>query len=104
MVGLTFVICFVLEYDFGLIVTKIGITFEHRQKFVTSTIIGATTLSQLEENINAFEVVLTDKVLAEINKIQELIPNPAPKICHLFLFYQLKIKSTTVESAINSQP
>jgi aryl-alcohol dehydrogenase-like predicted oxidoreductase len=45
---------------------------------VTSTIIGATNLDQLEENINAFDVRLTDDVLQQIDKIQELIPNPAP--------------------------
>jgi aryl-alcohol dehydrogenase-like predicted oxidoreductase len=55
-----------------------AIAFVHQQQFVTSTIVGATTLSQLEENINAFEVQLTDAVFAQIDKIQELIPNPAP--------------------------
>jgi aryl-alcohol dehydrogenase-like predicted oxidoreductase len=67
-----------LAHDCGLTVTEMGIAFVHHQKFVTSTIIGATTLEQLEENINAFDIELSEKVLAEINKIQELIPNPAP--------------------------
>lgn len=67
-----------LAQDNGMALTQMAIAFVHHQQFVTSTIIGATTLSQLEENINTFDVVLTDSVLAEINKIQELIPNPAP--------------------------
>ena len=50
----------------------------HRQNFVTSTIIGATTMEQLQENIQAFETILSDEIVAEIEKIQELIPNPAP--------------------------
>ena len=55
-----------------------AIAFVHRQKFVTSTIIGATTMEQLQENIQAFETILSDEIVAEIEKIQELIPNPAP--------------------------
>ena len=57
---------------------QIKLTFVNQQNFVTSTIIGATSLDQLIANINAFEVVLSPEILVEINKIQELIPNPAP--------------------------
>jgi aryl-alcohol dehydrogenase-like predicted oxidoreductase len=67
-----------LAQDSGLTLTQMAIAFVHHQQFVTSTIVGATTLSQLKENINAFEVQLTDAVLAQIDRIQELIPNPAP--------------------------
>lgn len=67
-----------LAFELGLTLTELGLAFVHHQKFVTSTIIGATTLDQLEENITAFDVMLTDAVISEINKIQEQIPNPAP--------------------------
>ncbi|EMY3553763.1 aldo/keto reductase [Flavobacterium psychrophilum] len=67
-----------LAQDLGLTVTELALAFVNHQQFVTSTIIGATSIDQLEENINAFDVMLTDAVLSEINKIQELIPNPAP--------------------------
>jgi aryl-alcohol dehydrogenase-like predicted oxidoreductase len=46
--------------------------------FVTSTIIGATSLEQLDENIKSFDVELTSEILLEIEKILEMIPNPAP--------------------------
>ncbi len=62
----------------GLTLTQMAIAFVHRQKFVTSTIIGATTMEQLKENIQAFDTILSDEIVAEIEKIQELIPNPAP--------------------------
>jgi aryl-alcohol dehydrogenase-like predicted oxidoreductase len=62
----------------GITLTQMAIAFVHRQQFVTSTIIGATSMSQLQENIRAFETVLSEELLAEIEKIQELIPNPAP--------------------------
>ena len=67
-----------LADSLGLTITEMAIAFVNHQEFVTSTIIGATTIDQLEENINAFDVLLTDSVFEEINKIQELIPNPAP--------------------------
>lgn len=67
-----------LAHSLGLTLTELSLAFVHHQKFVTSTIIGATNLDQLEENINAFDVRLTDDVLQQIEKIQELIPNPAP--------------------------
>jgi aryl-alcohol dehydrogenase-like predicted oxidoreductase len=62
----------------GLTLTQMAIAFVHRQQFVTSTIIGATSMEQLQENIRAFETVLSDELVAEIEKIQELLPNPAP--------------------------
>jgi aryl-alcohol dehydrogenase-like predicted oxidoreductase len=62
----------------GLTLTEMAIAFVHRQQFVSATIIGATSMEQLQENIRAFETVLSDELVAEIEKIQELIPNPAP--------------------------
>lgn len=62
----------------GLTLVQMAEAFVHQQNFVASTIVGATSLAQLKENIDAFEVVLSPEVLAEINKIQELHPNPAP--------------------------
>lgn len=67
-----------IAHDLQLTLTELAIAFVQHQSFVTSTIIGATSIDQLEENINAFDVILTDDVLAQIDKIQELIPNPAP--------------------------
>ena len=62
----------------GLKPAQMALAFVEHQPFVTSTIIGATTMEQLKENIGSIEVQLTEEVLAEINKIHELFPNPAP--------------------------
>ena len=62
----------------GLTLQQMALAFVHQTSFVTSTIIGATSLEQLKENIDAFDVVLSDALLSEIEKIQELHPNPAP--------------------------
>ena len=67
-----------LAKDHGLTLTQMALAFVNQQDFVTSTIIGATTLEQLKENIAAFEVTLPPEIIAQINKIQEVFPNPAP--------------------------
>ena len=67
-----------LAQDNGLSLTQLALAFVQHQEIVTSTIIGATTMEQLKENIATHEVVLTSEILKEINSIQELIPNPAP--------------------------
>lgn len=45
--------------------------------FVASTIIGATNLTQLAENLQAYTVRLAPEVIEEINKIHRDITNPA---------------------------
>ena len=46
---------------------------------MTSTIIGATNLDQLKENIQAFEIELSPEILQGIETIHIQQPNPAPK-------------------------
>tara|TARA_Y100000022_G_scaffold83224_1_gene71678 strand:- start:125 stop:295 length:171 start_codon:yes stop_codon:yes gene_type:complete len=48
------------------------------QPFMTSVIIGATTIEQLKTNIESVNVSLTSEILNEINKIQKKFPNPCP--------------------------
>jgi aryl-alcohol dehydrogenase-like predicted oxidoreductase len=67
-----------LANDNELTLTQMAQAFVNQQGFVTSTIIGATSLEQLQENIAAFEINLSKEMLLEIDKIQELYPNPAP--------------------------
>lgn len=62
----------------GLSLIELAIGFVNQQNFVTSTIIGATTIPQLKENIYAHTIVLSADIISEINKIQEIVPNPAP--------------------------
>lgn len=67
-----------LAQSFGLTLTQLALAFVRQQNFVTSTIIGATTLEQLKENIDTKKISLNDEVIKEISIIQEQIPNPAP--------------------------
>lgn len=55
-----------------------SLAFVNTRPFVTSNIIGATSIKQLEENIGSIDVELSKEVLEEINKVHETYPNPAP--------------------------
>ncbi|MDG1504208.1 MAG: NADP(H)-dependent aldo-keto reductase [Flavicella sp.] len=67
-----------LAQKHGLTLTALSLAFVHQQPFVTSTIIGATTLSQLKENTASIDQVLSKELLQEIDAVQLLQPNPAP--------------------------
>ncbi|MGM5469334.1 NADP(H)-dependent aldo-keto reductase [Flavobacteriaceae bacterium LMO-SS05] len=60
-----------------LSLTQMALAFINQQPFVTSTIIGATSLEQLKENIGSFQITLNDEILQAINKVHADIPNPA---------------------------
>jgi len=62
----------------GLTLTQMALAFVNTRPFVTSTIIGATTMGQLEENIGSIAVDLSEDVVEKIEAIHNLIPNPAP--------------------------
>ncbi|WP_299902472.1 aldo/keto reductase [uncultured Aquimarina sp.] len=64
------------KYDMSL--TQMSLAFVNQQPFVTSNIIGATSIQQLEENIGSIDLVLSDEILNEINGVHAQIPNPAP--------------------------
>ena len=61
----------------GLTLTQLSLAFINQLPFVTSNIIGATNLEQLKENIASIDVTLSDDVLAQINEVHQVIPNPA---------------------------
>jgi aryl-alcohol dehydrogenase-like predicted oxidoreductase len=62
----------------GLDPAQMAIAFAVSRPFVTSTIIGATTLDQLETDIAALDLTLGDHVLADIEQIHLDYPNPCP--------------------------
>ncbi len=67
-----------LARQHGLSPAQMALAFVNQQPFVTSNIIGATTLEQLRENIDSINVKLTPEILAEIDRIHLDIPNPSP--------------------------
>ncbi len=62
----------------GLTSSQLALAFCHGRDFVTSTIIGATGMAQLQENLDAFTIKLSDEVLAGIEEIHLRQPNPCP--------------------------
>ena len=50
--------------------------FVNDRPFVTSNIIGATTMDQLKENIDSIEIDLSPEILKLINEIHLSDPNP----------------------------
>ena len=67
-----------LAEENNLSLAKMSLAFVTQQPFVLSNIIGATSLEQLEENIDSINVELDKDLLAKINDIHARIPNPAP--------------------------
>merc|ERR1711969_518263 len=57
---------------------QMAIKFCEIQKFLTSVIIGATSMEQLKIDIESVNVNLTDEILKKINDIQVIYPNPCP--------------------------
>ena len=62
----------------GLDLAQMSLKFLEIQPFVTSVIIGATTMEQLKTNIESVNVTLSDEVFKEINEVQTIYPNPCP--------------------------
>ncbi|NET34144.1 MAG: NADP(H)-dependent aldo-keto reductase [Cyanothece sp. SIO1E1] len=62
----------------GLSLAQMSLAFVTQQAFVTSNIIGATSMAQLKENIDSINVTLSKDILKAIEEVHELTPNPAP--------------------------
>ena len=67
-----------LAKELGLSLTTMALAFVSGRPFVTSNIIGATTLEQLKENIDSIHTKLDEDTMEEINTIHYKIPNPCP--------------------------
>ena len=69
---------FNIAQKYKISLTQLSQAFVNSRDFVTSNIIGATTMKQLKENIKSIDISLDKEILDEINLIHENIPNPAP--------------------------
>lgn len=63
---------------FSLDPAQMALAFVNQRPFVGSTIIGATNLTQLEDNINSLDIQLTDEILQEIQEVSTTYSNPCP--------------------------
>jgi aryl-alcohol dehydrogenase-like predicted oxidoreductase len=69
---------FEVSKKYKLNMSQMSLKFLEIQPFVTSVIIGATTMEQLKTNIESVNVNLTDEIIKEINEVQTIYPNPCP--------------------------
>lgn len=60
----------------GITVTALAVAWSKQHDFVASTIIGATTVAQLEESLAADDLVLDAETMAAIDQIDREIPTP----------------------------
>ncbi|MEE3716956.1 NADP(H)-dependent aldo-keto reductase [Tumidithrix elongata RA019] len=64
--------------QYNLSPSTLALAFVRSRWFVTSSIIGATTLEQLQENIDSVNTTLSPEILAKIDEIHRRYPSPAP--------------------------
>ena len=67
-----------LAKDYNMSMVQLAQAFVNSRPFVTSNIIGATTMDQLKENVESVEIKLTEEIIEKINLIHNDNPNPSP--------------------------
>ena len=67
-----------ISKKYNLDLAQMSLKFCELQQFMTSVIIGATTMEQLKTDIESVNVKLSDEVIKDINEIQKIYPNPCP--------------------------
>ncbi|MEA3276135.1 MAG: NADP(H)-dependent aldo-keto reductase [Pseudomonadota bacterium] len=67
-----------LARQHGLVPAQMALAWVTSRPFVTATIIGATTLEQLESNLASANLVLSEEIVEEIEAIHTRQPNPSP--------------------------
>ncbi len=67
-----------LAREYGLTPAQLALSFVYHHWFVTSTVIGATSMTQLKENIDACKTRLSPDIMKAIEAIHLVMMNPAP--------------------------
>ena len=67
-----------LSKECKITMVQLAQAFVNSRPFVTSNIIGATTMDQLRENIKSVDIELTGEMMDRINLIHNNNPNPSP--------------------------
>ena len=64
--------------DNGLDPAQMALAYVNSRPFVTSNIVGATSMAQLTSNITSIEVTLSERVLRAIEAVHGQNPDPSP--------------------------
>ena len=67
-----------ISKKYNIDISQMSLKFCEIQNFMTSVIIGATTMEQLKTDIESVNVNLSNDIIKEINEVHKLYPNPCP--------------------------
>ena len=67
-----------ISKKYNLDLSQMSLKFCEIQPFMTSIIIGATTMEQLKTDVESVNVNLSNEIIKEINEVQKKYPNPCP--------------------------
>jgi aryl-alcohol dehydrogenase-like predicted oxidoreductase len=67
-----------LAREMDLSPSQMALAYVNSRPFITSNIIGATTIKQLQENITSIDLQLSENVLQRIEAIHKRFPIPSP--------------------------
>ncbi|MFD1802035.1 NADP(H)-dependent aldo-keto reductase [Mixta tenebrionis] len=67
-----------LARQHGLDPAQMALAFVRQQPFVASTLLGATTLEQLQSNIDSYQLTLSGELLEKLEAIHRRYTYPAP--------------------------
>ena len=67
-----------LAGEVGINPAQMALAYVHSRPFLTSTLIGATSLEQLKSDIESINIKLPGDVIERIEEIHQQYPNPAP--------------------------
>ena len=64
--------------QYNLDPAQMALSYVNSRTFLTSNIIGATTMEQLKTNIDSVNINLSDSIIEHIESVHTAIPNPSP--------------------------
>jgi|SRR5476649_1121313 len=67
-----------LAQRYGLDPAQMALAFVRQQPFVASTLLGATSVAQLETNLASLALTLSEEIIGELEKIHQRFTFPAP--------------------------
>ncbi|WP_413737191.1 NADP(H)-dependent aldo-keto reductase [Sodalis sp. RH21] len=67
-----------LAARYGLDPAQMALAFVRQQPFVASTLLGATSLEQLQTNLDSLDLTLNEEIIGELEKIHQRFTIPAP--------------------------
>ncbi|MAI34593.1 MAG: aldo/keto reductase [Rubripirellula sp.] len=65
-----------IAQSLGITLTALAVAWSRQHDFVASTIIGATSLKQLDESLEARDLVLDQETLDRLDELEAEVPNP----------------------------